>query len=118
VHASRHVRFGSEPDGAATMSVRTTTDAMAEIKAAVAHHQTKIFELARKEGLRDPFEAYAADGLLAMARASLSGGTGKRLPTKIIVRVDHTALVRGHVEPASSARRPAPERSRSARSRP
>jgi hypothetical protein len=100
VHASRHVRFGSEPDGAATLSVRATTDAMAEIKAAVAHYQSKIFEGARKDGLRDPFEAYAADGLLAMARASMSpGGTARRVPTKVIVRIDHTALVRGHTQP-------------------
>jgi hypothetical protein len=100
VHASRHVRFGTEPDGAATMSVRTTADAMSEIKAAVAHHQTKIFDIARKKGRRVPFEAYAADGLLAVARASMSpGGKAGRVPTKVIVRVDHTALVRGHTLP-------------------
>jgi hypothetical protein len=79
------------------MSVRTTSDAMAEINAAIAHHQTKIFETARRQGLRDPFEAYAADGLLAMARASMSGGSAKRVPTKVIIRVDHSALTRGHV---------------------
>ena len=114
------------------MALRTTVDAMAEIKAAIAAHQTPIFEAARRAGTRDPFEAYAADGLLAMARASLTpatlnstgrtagrpagaavdpgtldmsldGGTdpigvvGRRAPTKVIVRVDHTALTRGHV---------------------
>jgi hypothetical protein len=96
VHASRHVRFGSEADGASTMSVRTTVDAMAEIKAAIAHHQSQVFDHARRDGLRDPFEAYAADGLLAMARASLApSGATTRLPTKVIVRVDHRALTRG-----------------------
>jgi hypothetical protein len=96
VHASRHARFGTDPEGAATMSLRTTVDAMAEIKAAVAHHQTKIFDVARRDGRREPFEAYAADGLLAMARASLRpGGKATRLPTKVIVRVDQTALARG-----------------------
>ena len=50
VHASRHVRFGSDPDGAATMALRTTVDAMAEIKAAIAAHQTPIFEQARRDG--------------------------------------------------------------------
>jgi hypothetical protein len=103
VHDSRHVRFGSEVDGAATMGVRTTADAMAEIKAAIGHHQTKIFEVARREGRRDPFEAYAADGLLAMARASMNpGGKATRVPTKVIVRVDHAALVRGHTSPGES----------------
>ena len=106
VHASRHVRFGTEPDGAATMSVRTTADAMAEIKAAIAHYQSQIFESARKEGRRDPFEAYAADGLLAMARASMhpgaAGSKPKRVPTKVVIRVDHTALVRGHTRPGET----------------
>ena len=54
VHASRHVRFGTEPDGAATMGVRTTVDAMAEIKAAVAHHQQAIFETARARRVARP----------------------------------------------------------------
>jgi hypothetical protein len=102
VHDSRHVRFGTESDGAATMSLRTTTDAMAEIKAAIAHHQTKIFEVARKAGRRDAFEAYAADGLLALARASLTSGTGTRVATKVIVRVDHSALERGYTIPGES----------------
>jgi hypothetical protein len=104
IHDSRHVRFGTDPDGAATLSARTTAEAMAEIKAAVGHYQTKIFDTARQHGRRDPFEAYAADGLLALARASMApGGPGaavpKRVPTKVIVRVDHTALARGHTQP-------------------
>ncbi len=102
IRASRHLRYGTDPDGAATMGARTTPEAMAEIKAAIAYRQTKIFDTARKAGLRDRFEAYAADALLDMARASM-GHTGeatpKRVPTKIIIRVDHTALVRGHVQP-------------------
>ena len=99
IRASRHVRFGTDPDGAATMGLRTTPDALAEIKAAIAHHQTTIFDRARRAGRRDPFEAYAADGLLQMARASLGhpDTIPKRVPTKVIVRVDHTALTRGQV---------------------
>jgi hypothetical protein len=116
IHASRHVRFGTDPDGAATIGVRTTPDAMAEIKAAIAHHQQAIFDTARKAGLRDKFEAYAADALLQMARISLRPnatvapradssddlpvtGRTRRVPTKVIVRIDHTALARGHVQP-------------------
>ena len=104
LRASRHVRFGTDPDGAATMGVRTTPDAMAEIKAAIAHHQTKIFDTARQAGRRDPFEAYAADALVEMARASLGqiDGTSSRVPTKVLIRVDHTALARGHVEPGET----------------
>ena len=101
IRASRYVRFGTDPDGAATMGVRTTPDAMAEIKAAIAHHQTRIFDIARKAGMRDPFEAYAADALVEMARAAMGqrDGAPKRVATKVIVRVDQSALERGHVEP-------------------
>ena len=101
IHASRHARFGTDPDGAATLGVRTTPAAMAEIKTALTHHQNASFETARKEGRREPFEAYAADGLLAMARASMGQGQGrpKRVATKAVIRVDHDALQRGHVQP-------------------
>ncbi len=100
IRASRHVRFGTDPDGAATMAVRTTPDAMAEIKAAIAHYQAKIFDTARRQGRRDPFEAYAADALVGLARAAMgqTDATPKRVPTKVIIRIDHTALRRGHVE--------------------
>ena len=54
IRASRHVRFGTDPDGAATMGVRTTPDAMAEIKAAIAFYQTKIFEVARNSRAAGP----------------------------------------------------------------
>jgi hypothetical protein len=99
IHATRHVRFGSDPDGAATMSGRATNQDMAEIRAGIAHFQNLEFETARAAGVRDPFEAYALDGLLSMARAAMHGnGQTKRVPTKVIVRVDATALARGHVE--------------------
>jgi hypothetical protein len=102
--ASRHVRFGADADGAATMSVRTTTSAMAEIRAGIAHFQSGIFEQARRDGRRDPFEAYAVDGLVAMARAAMhpGGDAHTRTPTKVIVRVDHAALARGHVDPGET----------------
>jgi hypothetical protein len=104
IHASRHVRFGTEADGAATMSVRATTSAMAEIRAGIAHFQSEVFEQARRDGRRDPFEGYAVDGLVALARAALSPGSdaSARTPTKVIVRVDHSALARGCVEPGET----------------
>ena len=88
IRASRHVRYGTDPDGAATLGVRTTPDAMAEIKTAIAYHQTKIFEVARKAGLRDRFEAYAADALVEMARASM-GHTNPDMAPKRVADQDH-----------------------------
>src|SRR5207302_1970499 len=54
-----------------------------------------ITDAARRAGRQEPAEAYAFDALLAMARAA-TGAPGARPPVKVIVRIDHTALVRGH----------------------
>ncbi len=100
IKASRHVRFGTEPDGAATMSVRATTEVMAEIRAGIPHFQDIEFEAARRAGRRDPFEAYAVDGLSAMARTAMTGdgaGSATRIPTKVVIRADLAALARGRV---------------------
>ncbi len=43
---------------------------------ALDHFQTEIFDAARQRGSRDPFEAYRADALVAMARAAMGGGAG------------------------------------------
>ena len=63
----------------------------------------QAFDLARSDGRRDPEEAYLADGLVAACRAATTGAApgagGKRArkptPTKVVVRVDWDALVRG-----------------------
>src|SRR5438132_1416613 len=49
---------------------------------------------------RKSYEAYAADGLVAMAEASASRDMpGRRGPKVMVqVRVDHAAWVRGHTE--------------------
>lgn len=71
----------------------------------VASEARRSFVLeVRTTATAEPFEAYAADALVAMARASMSGGTRRKSPTggsdaKIIVRVDHAAVLRGHAEP-------------------
>jgi hypothetical protein len=66
------------------------------------------FDLARLEGRHEPEEAYAADGMLAMARAAAGIPTptpdvaGKRVrrpvPAKLILRCDWNAYKRGFVD--------------------
>ena len=103
-HATRRLRHRRDDEGAFVMEVRTTATAGAEVVAALQHFQADVFRTARAEGRREAFEAYAADALVAMARAAMSGGPNRKRPrggsdAKVIVRVDHTALVRGHTEP-------------------
>ena len=102
-HAGRRLRHRCD-EGAFVLELRTTTAAGAEVVAAVQHFQQEVFRTARAQGRREAFEAYAADALVAMARAAMSGGPGRKQAkggsdAKVIVRVDHTALVRGHAEP-------------------
>ncbi len=104
VHASRRFRHHTSDDGAFVAELRTTPEAGAELLAAIGHYQQDIFRTARRDGRREPFDAYAADAFVAMARAAMSGGaTGKTATggsdAKIIMRVDQTAYFRGHTTP-------------------
>ena len=80
----------------------------AMVLAALAPFRDQVFRDAREAGRREPAEAYDADALVALAGdgvASAHGGTdrpgrsgprGSGRAAKVIVRVDHGALMRGH----------------------
>jgi len=102
-HDNRSLRHRCE-HGVSTIEVSNTTAAGAEVMAALAVFQERIFRTTRSDGQRERFDAYAADALVAMARAALLGdGDASRTRSgsqvKVIVRVDYTALLRGHVCP-------------------
>ncbi len=64
----------------------------------------RFFEAGRKDDRKEPIEAYAFDALIDMARRAGGEGAGEKLKSSPalqplgIVRVDHSALVRGAVE--------------------
>ncbi len=62
----------------------------------------RAFAEARAAGRRESTEAYAADAVVTMAEAAGGGGgaaTGASGPRAMVhVRVDHEALLRGHIE--------------------
>jgi hypothetical protein len=96
VRESRSCRRRTTPDGAGEITYRSTLDDVAVVWSAIEAHAESEFRRARTEGRREPPEAYAADGLLALARAGGQGtGENKRRADKIIVRVDWDAWVRG-----------------------
>jgi hypothetical protein len=103
IHAGRFARRRSCPDGGAEILYRSTADEVAVVWGVVERYREKAFARARLEGERESFDAYAADALLAMARAAV-GGAGdtiaprKGADAKVIVRIDHAALVRGRTE--------------------
>ncbi|HEX3394987.1 MAG TPA: DUF222 domain-containing protein [Acidimicrobiales bacterium] len=103
VHAGRHLRHWSDPDGAFRMDLRTTTEAGAAILATLKPFADQVFAEARTAGRRESTEAYAADALVSMAEAAVvPGGDDRPGPSgpraMVHVRVDHQALVRGHTE--------------------
>lgn len=121
IRRSRHLRRRRCADGAGELTYRSTLDEVAEIWSIVQGHANTEFDKARLEGRREPEEAYLADGLLAAVRAGagiappgepaavdaaagasdepsvdpVPGRVRKPTPTKVVVRIDWDALVRG-----------------------
>jgi hypothetical protein len=112
IHAARLCLHRRTADGAGEILYRATPEATAEVWAVLQGHATRAFDQARLEGRHEPSEAYAADGMLAMARTAARATTkrsdvadteteseaeARPVAAKVIVRVDHDALWRGHV---------------------
>lgn len=97
VHATRAVRTYKDAAGAAHLHLSTTPEALAEYMSVLRPISDKLFNAARKEGRREPAEAYLADAMVELARRANTGGGDRKPinPTKIIMRIDWDALVRG-----------------------
>jgi hypothetical protein len=109
IHATRYFRQGVDGDGAVVGSFRLTPQAGADLDAFFAPYREAEFAAARQAGRREPYEAVAADALVAMARGSgtstARGGPGESrvgAPHEVKVLVDFDALVRGHAEPGET----------------
>jgi len=112
IRRGRYLRNWVEDNGAVRFDARLTPDEGARLLAAVAGETERLATAARKAGLEEPRKAVAADALVALAcHASADVGSGDRAggapgscrtggPVATVhVRVDHAALVRGHIEP-------------------
>ena len=96
-HAKRSCRTWTDPDGiTGHLHLSGPVADMARVDNAIRHRADKAFRAARADGRREPAEAYAFD---AATELLTSTGDGTPAPAgadaKIIVRVDHSALVRG-----------------------
>jgi hypothetical protein len=111
IHRSRSWRRWTDGDGARCGTYRLTPDAAAQLEAAAQPFIDAAIDDARRRGGREPSDALAADGLVAMARATTSasdaptdarGGRGRRRlrdRRELIGLVDLSALRRGRTEP-------------------
>ncbi|MCU1484259.1 MAG: protein of unknown function endonuclease, partial [Actinomycetia bacterium] len=100
IRRKRSAREWIGDDGAWHLHLKGTKDAGATFMARHRPFVDAEFKRARKEGRREPLEAYAFDGMMAMAEAAASGGDGKApSPVKVILRADLPAILRGDTEP-------------------
>ncbi len=117
IRRQRYLRNWVDGEGAVRLDARLTPDEGARLMAAVNAEADRLASQARRVGHDEPRKALAADALVLLAgggagrsattSASTSGGVGEdgrkgrarsEPVTMVHVRVDHQALVRGHVE--------------------
>lgn len=72
IRRGRFWRRWTDPEGARCGAYRLTPEAAAIIEAAAQPFIDAAFDAARHDGRREPAEAYAADGLVAMAQSTLA----------------------------------------------
>jgi hypothetical protein len=97
IHERRFLRAWSDPEGARMLQMRDNPEVVAGIMAALEPIRDELFDAARKEGRREPQEAYAADALAELARRADDAPSGKLARrAKILARVDLAALLRGY----------------------
>jgi hypothetical protein len=103
IHKERYAVSGTDAEGAWTFHARGTVDDGAVFVKALEDITDDYFNAARKHGRQEPTQAYAFDALIEMARRAAGDSTNKKKASSApkllgLVRVDHAALVRGHVD--------------------
>ncbi|HEY3832670.1 MAG TPA: DUF222 domain-containing protein, partial [Acidimicrobiia bacterium] len=115
IHARRSFRSWTDRDGAYRFEGTLTPDKGARFQRALDGFTNEVFHDARRAGIRDPYDAYAADGLVRMADAAVTNttnnGTGgecgeapafTRSRVQIVLICDAAAWTRGHTEPGET----------------
>ena len=101
VHAKRCIRRSRDRDGAEHLHAVGTKRDIALIDQALKPYVERRFQRARKEGVRESYEAYLFDAMVDMARDSLDGSVApapkRKNPIRYLglLRIDLESLVRG-----------------------
>jgi hypothetical protein len=101
---ARQCRLWTDDEGFGRVHARLAPDAFAVLKSNLERIERDVFDKARKDGVHESRQAYMADALVEMAKASgsdePSGAASKSATTKTLVRirVDLEALMRGYAE--------------------
>ena len=98
IHKCRSYRSWTDADGVGHLHLTGPASTIKRIDNAVRHRADRIFRQARRDGTREPAEAYAFDAAEQLVTRT-GPDDGKPVPrgsdAKIIVRIDHAALLRG-----------------------
>jgi hypothetical protein len=95
IHDARSLQRRRHADGSAGLEMRGNPEDIARVLAAIGAKRDELFAAARRAGRRERSDALDYDALLATVTArGRTGGGGQR--TKVLVRVDFDALLRGH----------------------
>jgi hypothetical protein len=96
IRRGRYLRYWTDADGAFRLDGKVTPDAGAKVMSSIQPEADLLFQAARKNDEHESPQAYLADALVAkLAGEGRSGGGSAGSSTHI--RVDATALQRGHV---------------------
>ena len=100
IHAKRCLRRWHDPDGTEHLHASGTRVEMAKLDQALAPIIDEIFDTRRASEQREPFEAYAFDALIQLARNGQSptatDAKGNLKPKYLgVLRIDWQALARG-----------------------
>ena len=105
IRRARSCRTWTDSEGAWNLHLRHLPEVGAEIDALLAPYTHARHEAGRRSGDWESRDAYRADGLLDLARASKSGATAprgaRRADTKVFVHIDAETLLSGERRPGS-----------------
>src|SRR5439155_27233892 len=81
IRATRSLRAWGDAEGAGHLHLRDNPEVVAVVMAAVGPVADRLFHEARRQGRREPPEAYRADALLEVVREKTSATATKRHPS-------------------------------------
>ncbi len=100
LHQQRYLRTWTDEQGIFRLDARLAPEAGAQVRSVLDILRDQQFEQSRRAGQKEPYQALEADALVEMARLAQKGRGDAAGPSAIVnIRVDHTALVRGHTKP-------------------
>jgi len=103
IRRGRYLHHWTDDDGAVRFDAKLTPDEGARLEAAVKAETRRLAAEARRAGCEEPARALAADALVGLACRNATperpDGSSSGPATMVHVRVDHEALMRGHLEP-------------------